>query len=146
MDRRTFILGTAAAAYHTSRLMARGMAGVELGSIDGSVGGNNFTPIQFLDYLSSIKLTWAMLSVNAATLGDEAFGVETAGGQRVGRRGGELAAEQQRQGGHQGKLAQRANGPAVGNGGHDGNGPCREMTCDVSRSGRMGHDLFLMPI
>jgi sugar phosphate isomerase/epimerase len=72
MDRRTFILGTAAAAYHTSRLMARGMAAVELGSIDGSVGGNNFTPIQFLDYLSSIKLTWAMLSLNPATLGDEA--------------------------------------------------------------------------
>src|SRR5947208_2256007 len=72
MDRRTFILGTAAAAYHTSRLMARGMAAVELGSIDGSVGGNNFTPIQFLDYLISIKLTWAMLSLNAATLGDEA--------------------------------------------------------------------------
>ena len=72
MDRRTFILGTAAATYHTSRLMAHGMAAVELGSIDGSVGGNNFTPIQFLDYLSSIKLTWAMLSLNPATLGDEA--------------------------------------------------------------------------
>jgi sugar phosphate isomerase/epimerase len=47
-------------------------AAVELGSIDGSVGGNNFTPIQFLDYLSSIKLTWAMVSLNAATLADEA--------------------------------------------------------------------------
>ena len=73
MDRRTFILGTAAAAFHSSRLLGRApAAGVELGSIDGSVGGNNFTPIQFLDYLSSIKLTWAMLSLNAATLGDEA--------------------------------------------------------------------------
>ena len=38
---------------------------VELGSIDGSVGGNNFTPAQFLDYLSSIKLTWAMISLPA---------------------------------------------------------------------------------
>jgi sugar phosphate isomerase/epimerase len=45
---------------------------VELGSIDGSVGGNNFTPAQFLDYLSSIKLTWAMISLPAAVLGDEA--------------------------------------------------------------------------
>jgi len=73
MDRRTFILGTAAAAVHTSRLLGRTpAASVELGSIDGSVGGNNFTPVQFLDYLSSIKLTWAMVSLNAATLGDEA--------------------------------------------------------------------------
>src|SRR5437762_11302173 len=45
---------------------------VELGSIDGSVGGNNFTAAQFLDYLSSIKLTWAMISLPAAVLGDEA--------------------------------------------------------------------------
>jgi sugar phosphate isomerase/epimerase len=71
MDRRTFIFGTAAAALHGSRLMGRSMATVELGSIDGSVGGNNFTPIQFLDYLSSMKLTWAMLSLNPATLADE---------------------------------------------------------------------------
>lgn len=73
MDRRTFIFGTAAAAFHRSRLLGRApAANVELGSIDGSVGGNNFTPIQFLDYLSSMKLTWAMLSLNAATLGDDA--------------------------------------------------------------------------
>ena len=45
---------------------------VELGSIDGSVGGNNFTAAQFLDYLSSIKLTWAMISLPPAVLGDEA--------------------------------------------------------------------------
>ena len=44
---------------------------VELGSIDGSVGGNNFTPAQFLDYLASIKLTWAMISLPAAMLDDE---------------------------------------------------------------------------
>lgn len=44
---------------------------VELGSIDGSVGGNNFTPVQFLDYLSSIKLTWAMISLGPAAVGDE---------------------------------------------------------------------------
>jgi 3-oxoisoapionate decarboxylase len=69
MDRRSFILGTAAAAFHASRLFT---AQVELGSIDGSVGGNNFTPVQFLDYLSSIKLTWAMISLPPATLGDEA--------------------------------------------------------------------------
>ena len=73
MDRRTFMLGTAAAAFHSARLLRHTpAASVELGSIDGSVGGNNFTPTQFLDYLSSIKLTWAMLSLNAATLGDEA--------------------------------------------------------------------------
>lgn len=72
MHRRTFLLGTAAAALHTSRLLTRtAAAAVELGSIDGSVGGNNFTPIQFLDYLSSIKLTWAMVSLNAAALADE---------------------------------------------------------------------------
>ena len=44
---------------------------VELGSIDGSVGGNNFTPQTFLDYLASIKLTWAMISVPAAILDNE---------------------------------------------------------------------------
>jgi len=47
-------------------------ASVELGSIDGSVGGNNFTPAQFLDYLASIKLTWAMVSLQPAVLADEA--------------------------------------------------------------------------
>src|SRR4026207_2445712 len=83
MDRRSFILGTAAAAVSASRLGAwrapstrdarsGPAANVELGSIDGSVGGNNFTPTQFLDYLSSIKLTWAMISLPAAVLGDEA--------------------------------------------------------------------------
>src|SRR5204863_3396392 len=74
MDRRTFILQTAAAAASMSRLSAwtAGAVNVELGSIDGSVGGNNFTAIQFLDYLSSMKLTWAMVSLPPATLGDEA--------------------------------------------------------------------------
>ena len=72
MDRRTFVLGTAAAAFHASRLAAWQAAAVELGSIDGSVGGNQFTPVQFLDYLGSIKLTWAMISLPAAVVGDEA--------------------------------------------------------------------------
>ena len=73
MDRRRFLLsGAAAAAYATVLRGAAPPVSVELGSIDGSVGGNNFTPIQFLDYLASIKLTWAMLSLPAATLGDEA--------------------------------------------------------------------------
>jgi len=45
---------------------------VELGSIDGSVGGNNFTAAQFLDYLASIKLTWAMISLPQPVLADEA--------------------------------------------------------------------------
>jgi sugar phosphate isomerase/epimerase len=71
MDRRTFVLGTAAAALHSSR-PAWQAAAVELGSIDGSVGGNQFTAVQFLDYLSSIKLTWAMVSLPAAMLDDEA--------------------------------------------------------------------------
>jgi 3-oxoisoapionate decarboxylase len=44
---------------------------VELGSVDGSVGGNQFTPAQVLDYFASIKLTWAMISLPAAMLGDE---------------------------------------------------------------------------
>jgi 3-oxoisoapionate decarboxylase len=47
-------------------------ASVELGSIDGSVSGNNFTATTFLDYLASIKLTWAMISVPPAVLADEA--------------------------------------------------------------------------
>jgi sugar phosphate isomerase/epimerase len=72
MDRRTFVLGTAAAVFHASRLAAWQAAAVELGSIDGSVGGNQFTPVQFLDYLGSIKLTWAMISLPAAVVGDEA--------------------------------------------------------------------------
>src|SRR3954471_8627000 len=74
MDRRSFILGTAAAALHATRPSAWGDAAitVELGSIDGSVGGNQFTPAQFLDYLASLKLTWAMISLPAAVLGDEA--------------------------------------------------------------------------
>ncbi len=72
MDRRTFVLGTAAAAFQASRLVAWQSAAVELGSIDGSVGGNQFTPAQFLDYLGSIKLTWAMISLPAAVVGDEA--------------------------------------------------------------------------
>ena len=72
MERRTFMLGTAAAALHAARPIAWQAANVELGSIDGSVSGNQFTPTQFLDYLSSIKLTWAMISLPVATLDDEA--------------------------------------------------------------------------
>ncbi len=72
MDRRLFIAGTAAAAWHASRLAAWQGAAVELGSIDGSVGGNQFTPVQFLDYLASIKLTWAMMSLPVPVLDDEA--------------------------------------------------------------------------
>jgi sugar phosphate isomerase/epimerase len=73
MDRRMFILGSAAAAaVYGSRIEALQAAAVELGSIDGSVGGNQFTADQFLDYLSSIKLTWAMVSLPPAVLDDEA--------------------------------------------------------------------------
>src|SRR5690242_1857102 len=74
MDRRTFMLGTAAAAVlRGSRLAAaQGKTAVALGSIDGSVSGNNFSPVQFLDFLASIDLTWAMLTLPQATLADEA--------------------------------------------------------------------------
>jgi sugar phosphate isomerase/epimerase len=72
MDRRTFMLAGAAAALHASRASAWRAAAVELGSIDGSVSGNSFTAVQFLDYLASIKLTWAMISVPQAVLADEA--------------------------------------------------------------------------
>jgi len=74
MNRRSFMIGTAAAALCASRpkALAPSTAGPELGSIDGSVGGNNFSPAQFLDYLSSIKLTWAMLSLSPDVLHDEA--------------------------------------------------------------------------
>jgi hypothetical protein len=53
MDRRMFVLGTVAGAFQASRLFAWQAAAVELGSIDGSVGGIQFTPIQFLDFLGS---------------------------------------------------------------------------------------------
>jgi 3-oxoisoapionate decarboxylase len=73
MNRREFLASAGAAALLPSTLLrAQTAAGVELGSIDGSVGGNQFTPVQFLDYLSSIKLTWAMVSLPPATLADEA--------------------------------------------------------------------------
>lgn len=72
MDRRTFVLGTTAAAIAASRPLAWQAAAVELGSIDGSVSGNQFTAAQFLDYLASIKLTWAMISLPPAVLDDEA--------------------------------------------------------------------------
>ena len=73
VDRRRFLLSAAGAALYPSGLArAQAAATVELGSIDGSVGGNQFTPAQFLDYLSSIKLTWAMISLPPATLSDEA--------------------------------------------------------------------------
>jgi sugar phosphate isomerase/epimerase len=72
MDRRTFLAATAAAAVHAARPLIGHRATAELGSIDGSVSGNNFTPAQFLDYLSSIKLTWAMISLPAAVQDDEA--------------------------------------------------------------------------
>jgi 3-oxoisoapionate decarboxylase len=72
MNRRTFILAGAAAALHASRPSSLRAAAVELGSIDGSVGGNNFTAVQFLDHLASLKLTWAMISVPQAVLADEA--------------------------------------------------------------------------
>jgi 3-oxoisoapionate decarboxylase len=72
MDRRTFILSGAAAAVYASRPSAWMAASVELGSIDGSVSGNNFTAVQFLDYLASIKLTRAMISVPQAVIAEEA--------------------------------------------------------------------------
>ena len=72
MDRRQFILATAAAALSSSRLSAWAPANVELGSVDGSVGGNQFTPLQYLDHFASLKLTWAMISLPPAVIGDEA--------------------------------------------------------------------------
>jgi 3-oxoisoapionate decarboxylase len=72
VDRRTFLATTAAAALHPFDLIAAQAPRVELGSVDGSVGGNQFTPAQYLDHFSSLKLTWAMISLPAATLADEA--------------------------------------------------------------------------
>jgi sugar phosphate isomerase/epimerase len=72
MDRRSFVLGTAAAALHASTLLSWRAAGVELGSVDGSVGGNQFTPTQYLDHFSSLQLTWAMISLPPPILADEA--------------------------------------------------------------------------
>jgi sugar phosphate isomerase/epimerase len=72
MDRRAFMIGTAAAAWQAARLSARQQPAVELGSIDGSVSGNHFSAVQFLDFLASIHLTWAMISLPPAVLADEA--------------------------------------------------------------------------
>ena len=72
MDRRTFLISTAAAGVHAAGAFARQPPAVELGSIDGSVSGNGFTAAQFLDHLSSINLTWAMVSLPPAVLDDEA--------------------------------------------------------------------------
>jgi sugar phosphate isomerase/epimerase len=74
MHRRTFLLGTAAAALHASTVLRAqpAAARVELGSVDGSIGGNQFTPVQVLDHLSAIKLTWAMISLPPAMLADPA--------------------------------------------------------------------------
>jgi len=57
---------------HFSRPLAWQAAAVELGSVDGSVGGNQFTPTQYLDHFASLKLTWAMISLPPAVLSDEA--------------------------------------------------------------------------
>ena len=72
MNRRMLVPGTTAASVQAARPGAPGTPAVQLGSIDGSAGGNQFTPIQFLDYLGSIKLTWAMISLPLAVLEDEA--------------------------------------------------------------------------
>jgi hypothetical protein len=72
MNRRTFVLGTTAASLSAARPFAWQARAVELGSIDGSVSGNNFTADTFLEYLSSIKFTWAMVSLPAAALEDDA--------------------------------------------------------------------------
>jgi sugar phosphate isomerase/epimerase len=74
MDRRAFLFSTAAAAaWQAARPLAwQAPSGVELGSIDGSVSGNQFTAATFLDYLASIKLTWAMISLPEAVLEDDA--------------------------------------------------------------------------
>ena len=73
MDRREFLCCTGAAALFPSALLRAQSAGVELGSIDGSVGGNQFTPVQFLDYLE----------LDQADVGDD---LAAAGG--LGGRGG----------------------------------------------------------
>src|SRR5262245_18937171 len=72
MDRRTFLAATAVAAVHAARPLVGFTTTTELGSIDGSVSGYNFTAAQFLDYLSSIKLSWAMISLPVAVQDDEA--------------------------------------------------------------------------
>ena len=74
MHRRTFLLGSAAAALHAPALLRAQAAAarVELGSVDGSIGGNQFTPVQVLDHLSSIKLTWAQISLPPPILADPA--------------------------------------------------------------------------
>ena len=72
LDRRAFLATTAAAALHPYGLLGAQAARVELGSVDGSVGGNQFTPVQYLDHFGSLGLTWAMISLPPAVLADEA--------------------------------------------------------------------------
>jgi hypothetical protein len=62
IDRRAFIASAAAAALNPYGLLgAQGPPRIELGAVDGSVGGNQFTPLQYLDHFSSRKLAWAMI-------------------------------------------------------------------------------------
>ena len=71
MDRRTFLISTAAAGVHPAGAFARQTPAVELGSIDGSVSGNGFTAAHPRPF-KLIKLTWAMVSLPPAMLDDEA--------------------------------------------------------------------------
>ena len=70
MNRREFLSCAGAAALVPSALLEAQSTGVELGSIDGSVGGNQFTPVQFLDYLQ----------LDQADVGDDLAAAGDAGG------------------------------------------------------------------
>jgi len=67
---RRSVLATAGAALSQSLASAQ-RAPVELGSIQGSVSQMKWTPFEYMDHLSRINLTWAMISLPPDVLRDE---------------------------------------------------------------------------
>jgi sugar phosphate isomerase/epimerase len=70
LDRRSFL--TAAGAFAAQGILPAQRPAIELGAIQGSVSQMKWTPAQFLDYLKSIELRHAMISLSPDVLRDEA--------------------------------------------------------------------------
>ncbi len=70
LDRRSFL--TAAGAFAAQGIVPAQWPAIELGAIQGSVSGMKWSPAQFLDYLKSIELRHAMISLSPEVLRDEA--------------------------------------------------------------------------
>src|SRR5690348_16048154 len=69
LGRRSFLVSAGFAAAQT--LASAQRPAVELGAISGSVGAMKWTPVQFLAYMSRLKLRHAMISLPREVLLDE---------------------------------------------------------------------------